>query len=122
MICTCKPGVPCQVKVKGHLRGLALCRYCIMSGTGRRAQGAGRRAQGAGRRAQGKGQGARGKGQGKGKGKFRGNGQVGRTHYIAQFSNRNPGTRSNSRVLLVTRIVPMASAWAAIIVSRVPIG
>ena len=91
-----------------------------MSGTGRRAQGAGRRAQGAGRRAQGKGQGARGKGQGKGK--FRGNGQVDRTHYIAQFSNRNPGTRSNSRVLLVTRIVPMASAWAAIIVSRVPIG
>lgn len=38
-------------------------------------------------------------------------------HYFAQFSTFSPGTRSNSRVLLLTRITPRAWAWAAIKVS-----
>jgi len=34
-----------------------------------------------------------------------------------QFSSRSPGTRSNSAVLLVTRINPIDLAWPAIIIS-----
>ena len=39
-----------------------------------------------------------------------------------QFSSRRPGTRSNSRVLCVTRGASKLRAWAAIMVSRAPIG
>ena len=39
-----------------------------------------------------------------------------------QFSSVNPGTRSNSRVLLVTSVLFWLSAWAAIMVSRAPMG
>ncbi len=35
----------------------------------------------------------------------------------AQFSSFSPGTRSNSRVLLLTSVAPKAWAWAAIKVS-----
>ena len=39
-----------------------------------------------------------------------------------QFSSRKPCTRSNSRVLLVTRVAPSARAWQAIHRSLAPIG
>ncbi len=39
-----------------------------------------------------------------------------------QSSTSRSGTRSNSRVLLVTSVTPMPTAWAAIRVSSGPIG
>lgn len=42
--------------------------------------------------------------------------------YAAQFSSRIPGTRANSLVSLVTRMVFDAKAWAAIKVSKAPMG
>jgi hypothetical protein len=38
-------------------------------------------------------------------------------YVAAQFSTRSPGTRENSRVLLVTSVTPIACACAAIWVS-----
>ena len=42
--------------------------------------------------------------------------------YSAQFSRSSSGTRSNSRTLFVTRVIPSARAWAAISISSGPIG
>ena len=53
---------------------------------------------------------------------FQGPGIVLFRYSPAQFCRRNSGTRENSRVLLVTRMVLDASAWAAIMVSSAPMG
>ena len=44
-----------------------------------------------------------------------------RAYIAAQFSTCNPGTRRNSRSLLVTSVKPAVSAWAAIQRSLLPI-
>ncbi|HRP04917.1 MAG TPA: hypothetical protein PLV87_08405, partial [Opitutaceae bacterium] len=47
--------------------------------------------------------------------------QAGRSQTSCQFSSNSPGTRANSRVLPVTRVAPMRTAWAAISMSNPPI-